>query len=549
MFNQPILSEVNIGDVLRMVLPLNTLVAAGETQTRRNVAWFALLSTWQDLADHVKAGDLVIVPTWLHNQITTERLQVQLQFFATLPIAGLLFFQPVADEVVETANSLQMPLLIVPPDTAVRDIHRAIAALLIDRHAATTERGLQLYRRLSDMSREGQGLQAMTDIMSKLTGKIVAVQDKRLEIRAISWPGNLAVDRQAIVEAITQRDELPAILRNRKAAAKARPSYWQQLLPVENMGRLISPIISGDRARGYVSVVGKPDELDMLDSLTVEHGAAACALEMAKAKAVSEAKKALRGDFLEGILAGNMSTKEMQRLTGRLDHDTQQPHMVLVFAWAGDDAPSLRRLETAVNWLLRNHSREALVHVYGVLHICIFHALKGPEDVESAHEFIRRLREQMEAEFPNNRLIGGMSGPAYNLAEWPAVYQEALQAMDLGKRLKLSNFVVDFNSLGVYRLLGELEDLPSVKAFTQQVIGPLVEYDADHRGSLVQTLDAYFAHHGNISQTAESLFVHRNTLLYRLERIQELTRHDMNQADVRLALQLALKFWQLRPET
>ena len=66
------------------------------------------------------------------------------------------------------------------------------------------------------------------------------------------------------------------------------------------------------------------------------------------------------------------------------------------------------------------------------------------------------------------------------------------------------------------------------------------------RGSLVQTIDAYFNFHGNVSQTAESLFIHRNTLLYRLERIQELTGQDLDQADMRLALQLALKVWQLR---
>jgi len=238
----------------------------------------------------------------------------------------------------------------------------------------------------------------------------------------------------------------------------------------------------------------------------------------------------------------------MQRLSGRLDHDTQQPHIVLTFAWVGSDVPSLRRLETTITWLLRNHNRPALVHVYGNQHVCVFHGLKNDEETETTLEFTRRLREQIEAEFPGKLLIGGMSGPAKDLTEWPKCYHEALQAMELGERLKLSNFVVDFNSLGVYRLLGELEDLPVVQEFTDQVIGPLVAYDTQHRGSLVQTIDAYFTHHGNISQTAESLFVHRNTLLYRLDRIQELTGHDLNQADMKLALQLALKFWQLRPE-
>jgi purine catabolism regulator len=168
--------------------------------------------------------------------------------------------------------------------------------------------------------------------------------------------------------------------------------------------------------------------------------------------------------------------------------------------------------------------------------------------LEAAYELKRRLAEQIEVEFPDAQLIGGMSGPAESLSDWPRVYREALQAMDVGERLILANQVVEFNSLGVYQLLSELEDIATVQSFAAQIIGPLAAYDKDHKGSLVQTLEAYFNHHGNISQTAESLFVHRNTLLYRMDRIQELTKQDLNNADMRLAMHLSLKLWQLRPQ-
>jgi purine catabolism regulator len=286
----------------------------------------------------------------------------------------------------------------------------------------------------------------------------------------------------------------------------------------------------------------------MLDSLVVEHGAAACALEMAKAKAVSEAKKALRGDFLEGLLAGSSPRKEIERLEGRLDHDTKEPHAVLVVNWVGSEKPSLRRLETSVHWVLSNHPRPALVHVYGNQHLVIFQALKNAEDMESAHQLGRRIREQIETEFPGVSIIAGLSGPAPTLADWPTAYEQAIQAMALGERLKLNNQFVEFNSLGIYRLLYDLEANPQVRLFTDEIMLPLVEYDTQNRGSLVKTVEAYFDHHGNISQTAESLFVHRNTLLYRMDRIQELAGLQLDQSNMRLALHLALKLWQLRPE-
>lgn len=541
--------EVNIGDILRLALPLKTLVIGGAEHTRRNVHWVVLLLDWDNLQSQVRDGDLLIVPPHLQTELAENNYREQLQTVAEAGVVGLLTFGEVPHEVARNASELSVPLLLVPEDTSVREIHQAIASLLIDRQRATSERAMQLYRQLSEMSREGKGLQAMTDVMTKLTGNIVVVQDKRMEVQAASWPSDTEVDKEALLTALHSREELPAILRNRKAAAKARQSYWQQILPVENMGRLVSPIVSGDRARGYLSIIGPAGSLDLLDSLTAEHGAAACALEMAKAKAVSEAKKALRGDFLEGLLAGTLPTKEINRLEGRLDHNTDDPHVILVLRWMDPDAPSLRRLETTVNWLLTNHDRPALVHVYGGQHICIFQALKDAEDLETAHELSRRLLEQVKAEFPNARLIGGMSGPTKDLAQWPEVYTQALQAMQVGERLNLANQIVEFNSLGVFQLLCELESIQTVRDFAQQIIGPLAEYDEQHRGSLVKTVDAYFAHHGNISQTAESLFVHRNTLLYRMERIQELTGQDLNNSDMRLSLHLALKLWRLRPDT
>lgn len=546
--NESELADINIGDILRLALPLNTLLLGGGAQARRNVNWVALLTSWEDVEAQVKPNDLVLVPTALQQQLTADDAAALLSLLAALPAAGVVFLGPIDEPTMELLDGLNLPALIVPATTSIRDIHQAITLLLLDRQTATSERAMQLYRQLSEMSREGQGLEAMTEVMSKLTGNIIVVQDKRMEIQAISWPSNTTVDRDALVHALQQREDLPAVLLNRKAAARARQSYWQQLLPIEDMGRLISPIISGDRARGYLSVVGPASELDLLDSLTVEHGAAACALEMAKAKAVSEAKKSLRGDFLEGLLAGTLPRKEIDRLEGRLDHDTREPHAVMTIAWDDVDAPSMRRLETALHWVLTNHPRPALVHIFGNQHIVVFQALKAAEDMESAHQLGRRLIEQLDSEFPGSSVYIGLSGPAKALLDWQQTYEESLQAMQLAQRLQIGNQVVEFKSLGVYKLLYELESQPTVRRFADEIMRSLVEYDEQNRGSLVKTVEAYFNHHGNISQTAESLFVHRNTLLYRMERIQDLTQMQLDEANMRLALHLALKLWQLRPE-
>ncbi|MGH3086159.1 MAG: helix-turn-helix domain-containing protein [Rubrobacteraceae bacterium] len=71
-------------------------------------------------------------------------------------------------------------------------------------------------------------------------------------------------------------------------------------------------------------------------------------------------------------------------------------------------------------------------------------------------------------------------------------------------------------------------------------IEPVGSYDLEHGSDLVHTLRVFFAANANASEAADRLFLHRNSLRYRLERIEELTGLDLKDHRCRLALQLGL---------
>jgi purine catabolism regulator len=81
---------------------------------------------------------------------------------------------------------------------------------------------------------------------------------------------------------------------------------------------------------------------------------------------------------------------------------------------------------------------------------------------------------------------------------------------------------------------------PQKAAYYLGLIEPLRQYDGEHHGDLVKTLASYLRNGGNSVQTANALFIHRNSLRYRLSRILALTSLDPDDADTRLALQIAL---------
>src|SRR5258708_12270451 len=94
--------------------------------------------------------------------------------------------------------------------------------------------------------------------------------------------------------------------------------------------------------------------------LLIDHSAVVCALEMARAKAISEVEKKLRGDFLDSLMLGTVGEAEAMAEGDRFGHDMTTPHIALVITWAGEKTPSNRRLETLVNALLTGRQTSVL---------------------------------------------------------------------------------------------------------------------------------------------------------------------------------------------
>lgn len=136
---------------------------------------------------------------------------------------------------------------------------------------------------------------------------------------------------------------------------------------------------------------------------------------------------------------------------------------------------------------------------------------------------------------------GGIGQIARTIQAIPQAWREAQQALEIGRRLFGEGKLHSFARLGIYRLLFPLYGEQTLMDFYQETLGPLL--DADNRGNqaLLETLEGFFRCNGNLSETARVMHLHRNSLLYRLSRIEELLGRSLEDAELRLSLQIALK--------
>jgi PucR family transcriptional regulator, purine catabolism regulatory protein len=120
-------------------------------------------------------------------------------------------------------------------------------------------------------------------------------------------------------------------------------------------------------------------------------------------------------------------------------------------------------------------------------------------------------------------------------------YREADRALVIARRLFPPGALTFFQNLGVHRLLLALDGHPELGAFYEETLAAIDQYDRTNRSELLPTLEAFFAADNSLAETASKLHLHRNTVAYRLRRIEQISGHQLGDPETRLALHLGLR--------
>ncbi|MBM7441972.1 CdaR family transcriptional regulator [Streptomyces sp. HB132] len=196
--------------------------------------------------------------------------------------------------------------------------------------------------------------------------------------------------------------------------------------------------------------------------------------------------------------------------------------VVCVTPWAGE-TPSVRTVPSAAVLAAvtgaESPSLAALVR------------LRSPEALDPATTAAERLRAVAGPD-----ATGGVAAARRGLAELAESWQEALSAARAAQAESRFGPVADWSAIGPYRLLAALPR--TSYAAPDHAVRPLL---APLHAELARTAEVFLDRAGQASRTATELGIHRQTLYYRLARIQQLTGLDLNDGEDRLLLHMALK--------
>ncbi len=116
-------------------------------------------------------------------------------------------------------------------------------------------------------------------------------------------------------------------------------------------------------------------------------------------------------------------------------------------------------------------------------------------------------------------------------------YKEAKMAMDVGKIFFTQREVVAYSELGIGRLIYQLP-IPLCKMFIKEIFDGKNPDDFDDE--TIETINKFFENNLNVSETSRQLFIHRNTLVYRLDKLQKSTGLDLRSFEDAITFEIAL---------
>jgi PucR family transcriptional regulator, purine catabolism regulatory protein len=524
---------VTVSEVLRLALPSGADVIAGQRGMQRGIFWARLLGARQGLLSGSETGEMVLFAS----SAVTKSFGRVVRDLGEAGVEAVVVNTMPPQDALHAADELGMPIVLVGAQLSLIEVERAIISLIVDRESQVRRRVEQIYERLLATLVEDAGIAALAAEVADVTRRPTIVLDEYFRVQ-VSVPDDEVTHQVGRQVGATLASGDPRALGARPAAP-----FW---LASESTApeALIVPLRLRGTPAGYLVLGGGNDVTD-LDRQVAERAARVLGIELAKQRAVTEAQLRLQGDFLDDLLSGNYPSEEAMLARARwMGHDLGRAHVLL--AVSVEEPPERtsgsQRLQAAD--LVRT---EVLRIAPGALlreqqdRLAVALPRSAPFTSEEALELAERLRVRLTSLLAGGQITIGIGRHHPGIGGLALAFREADQALAIGRALLGGDRSVHFEHLGVQRLLFQLRDNPELASFYDDLLGKLQAHDERQGAELVNTLEAFFECHGNHVRTAQRLHLHRNTLLYRLDRARNVLGVELDDAETRLALQVALK--------
>lgn len=500
-----------------------------------------------DIMDWTRAGELLLTTVYSirHDTNAQSRLIPELaeRNLAGLAIKPGRYIERTPDIMIEQANAHNFPLLEIPYDVSFPDIINPVLSEISNQQLTVIQRADEVHLHLNRVVLEGGDLRDIANVL------VAALNN------------NLAVIQTISNDIIVASAEYDCEHRDIKKLIELNSRYGtgtgrgKVVLDGVETGYFRLAICVGKKWYGTITVLETKAPVSRSDEGTIERTAAVAALVLVNQLAVASVERRYYNEFLnELLIAENNEEKNLKGRARGWGIDLQNPHVVAAICFYHQSDELVEEYQLMIQRIIQGLRENFSDIAVGYKLDCIIMFIPLPQnwtgkDCNKVREKIKAIYEKFVSRL--GRVAGkecgyiGVGRPGSGLAGIQSSYREALQACQTGRKIWPKEPVCYYADLGVWRLLGNIQDKQEIHLFIEETLGKLLLYDQEKGAELVKTLEVYFECNGKLKKVTEKMYVHYNTILYRLDRIQQITGCSLEDATACLNLQMAIKLLQM----
>lgn len=543
---------LTIYDVLQMPVFKRARLIGGHGGTKRDVRRVHIVSMpEEDGYQWTKGGELVLTVGYGLRDNPEKQARL-VRNMVTHDIAGLVlsidhYLDRMPDVIVQEANRLDFPLIEVPGNLPFVEITEAVFTHIVNGQYTILRRAMDIHEMLTRLVLDGGTLQDVAGLLGNLLNKSITIESTDFDVLANVQMGVVDEARIRSVESGHTTPQLVQQLEGqntyerllhekRPIRIKPQPEFGLE------MERIVAPIIVSNQIIGYIWIIADGGPLTELDELAIEQAATVIALFMYKEKAVQESKRTMRGDFFDQLLRfDHISREQLEGQAAMFDFRLDRQYQVITIENGFQQRDDISTLPSLIDDTMREIA-QALVVAREWQTVIVLQALQPPDGKAIAQEIMNRLGHA------NDTVRIGIGMVAADISGIATSYKQAKEALNIASKLGQDRGIYTFTELGLLHWLHQLPESALEDNWYYRAVIKLDQHDNSHNKPLLKTLEFFLDCGGSLKDAAERLYVHRNTLIYRLERIETATGLDLRDSYTQINLFAALKTFRMRQQ-
>lgn len=239
-----------------------------------------------------------------------------------------------------------------------------------------------------------------------------------------------------------------------------------------------------------------------------------------------------RNNFFQNLLLDNLLLVDVYNRAKKLHVDINVPRVVFMIE-------SYAEMDTAIAELLKNmFTTQSGDYITSVdeSNIILIKAVEPNATHEDIMQIAHTIVDMVNTEIMINVKVA-IGTVVQELKDVSKSYKEAKMALNVGKIFYSEKNISEYTTLGIGRLIYQLP-VNLCKMYIEEIFGDHIPEELDEE--TLHTINKFFDNNLNVSETSRQLFLHRNTLVYRIEKLQKSIGLDIRTFDDALTFKIAL---------